>query len=67
MKNIELTKFYRRLHRLQVRIIQEAIGIDSELQRRLNDSDDILDDYELEMEVQFCLKEDSDNIIAEPP
>ena len=71
MKNSKLIKFNKQLHLFQDRIIKEAKKIDSELIKRVNDKDDELDDYEIDLQVSFYLKdddpdyrEDQDNIIA---
>lgn len=60
-----------RLSILQDKLLKEAINLDSELKKRVDDSNDILDDYEIELNLEFYLKEDdkeykedADNIIA---
>ncbi len=70
MQNNELLKFNNQLHLFQDRIIKEAKKLDSELVKRVEDENDELEDYEIELELSFYLKEDDkeykeddDNII----
>lgn len=60
-----------RLLKLQEKILKETIKIDEELLKRFEDENDLLDDYEIEFELKFILKEDdkefkedNDNFIA---
>ena len=54
----ELRVFNQRLTNLQDKIFKEAVKIDSELRARVEDENDPLDDYEIELYVAFHLKED---------
>ena len=58
IEKIQLLKLNLRLEKLQSKIIKEAIKLDRELSKRVADKEDILDDYEIELEVNFILKED---------
>ena len=60
----KLQTLNERVQNLQNKYIKEAIKIDSELFKRVQDKEDILDDYELEIVVEFYLKEDEDTIIT---
>lgn len=60
-----------RIHNVQDKIVQEAIKLDRDLKKRCEDKNDVLDDYEIEIEVRFLLKVgdkeysfDDDNILA---
>lgn len=71
MMQEELYKLNSRLQTLQVKLFSEAIKIDSELNNRVINLDDSLDDYELTIEISFFLnendlvyKKDEDNILA---
>ncbi len=64
----ELKILNQRLLKLQEKILKEAIKIDEELLKRVEDKNDLLDDYEIEFELIFILKqsdkefnEDNDN------
>jgi hypothetical protein len=70
-QKVRLLKLNFRLEELQKKIIKEAIKLDIELSKRVNDKTDVLDDYEIELELRFILKEDDksfkkddDNFIA---
>jgi hypothetical protein len=54
----ELRILNERLLKLQEKIIKEAIKIDMELSKRVANKEDVLDDYEIELEINFILKED---------
>ena len=58
LQKIQLLKLNLRLQKLQEKIIKEALKLDMELSKRVNDKTDILDDYEIELEINFILKED---------
>lgn len=67
----ELKILNQRLLKLQEKILKEAIKIDEELLKRVEDKNDLLDDYEIEFELIFILKEsdkefneDDDNFIT---
>jgi len=67
----KLIKFNSRLHTLQNKIIKEAKTVDAQLIKRVQDPEDLLDDYELELDISYWLKEDDkdfvedeDNILA---
>ena len=67
----ELKILNQRLLKLQEKILKEAIKIDEELLKRVEDKNDLLDDYEIECELRFILKksdkefnEDDDNFIT---
>ena len=60
----KLQTLNERVQNLQNKYLKEAIKIDSELFKRVQDKEDILDDYELEIVVEFYLKEDEDTIIT---
>ena len=67
----ELKILNQRLLKLQEKILKEAIKIDEELLKRVEDKNDLLDDYEIEFELIFILKqsdkefnEDNDNFIT---
>lgn len=67
----ELCKLNSRLQTLQIKLFSEAIKIDSELNNRVINLDDSLDDYELTLEISFFLnendlayKKDEENILA---
>lgn len=67
----KLKNFNMRLKRLQDILIDEARRFDTLLKQRVADVDDLLDDYEIELLVYFCLQEDDptydeneDNIIT---
>jgi hypothetical protein len=47
-----------RLKILQDRLIAEVLNLDRELKLRVADENDILDDYEIELQLSFFLKED---------
>ena len=53
----ELKILNQRLLKLQEKILKEAIKIDEELLKRVEDKNDLLDDYEIEFELIFILKE----------
>jgi len=57
----KLQTLNERVQNLQNKYIKEAIKIDSELLKRVQDKEDILDDYELKIYVEFYLKEDDPN------
>ena len=66
----ELLKLNNRLHLFQKRIIKEVKKLDSELAKRVEDDNDELEDYEIDLELSFYLKvddteykEEDDNII----
>jgi len=66
----ELLRFNNQLHLFQNRIIKEAKKLDSDLAKRIEDKNNKLQDYEIELELSFYLKEDDkeykrddDNII----
>ena len=66
----ELLKLNNRLHLFQNKIIKEAKKLDSELIKRVEDENDELEDYEIDLELSLYLKEDDkeykeddDNII----
>ncbi len=61
----ELQKLNLRLQKLQEKIIKEALKLDMELSKRVNDKADILDDYEIELELRFILKEDDKEFKAD--
>jgi len=52
-----------RLKNLETKLLSEALKLDEELSRRVANKDDILDDYEIEIELQFYLKENDVPII----
>lgn len=58
LQKIQLLRLNLRLEELQSKIIKEALKLDMELSKRINDKTDILDDYEIELELRFILKED---------
>lgn len=60
-QKIRLLKLNFRLEELQKKIIKEAIKLDIELSKRVNDKTDILNDYEIEIELRFILKKDDEN------
>ena len=47
----------QRLLNLQEKILMEAIKIDLNLSTRVKNKEDALDDYEIELELRFILKE----------
>jgi len=47
----KLIEFNSRLHTLQNRVIKEAKTVDAQLIKRVQDPEDLLDDYELELEM----------------
>ncbi len=53
----ELLKFNKKLDLFQNRISKEVKKIDKELSKRVYDKSDELDDYEIELEITFWLKE----------
>ncbi len=68
---VQLRALNARLHNLQKKLIKEAINLDQALLTRLADSNDSLHDYEIEIIINFYLKEsdqeykdDKDNIIT---
>ena len=50
-----------RLKKLQHKLLGEAIKLDSELKKRVDDANDVLYDYEIEWVIDFYLKEDDKN------
>lgn len=60
----ELKVLNERLLKLQEKIIIEAIKIDLNLSNRVKNKEDVLDDYEIELELRFILKE-NDNEFKE--
>ncbi len=58
LQKIQLLKLNLRLEELQSKIIKEALNLDMELSKRVNDKTDVLDDYEIELELRFILKKD---------
>ena len=60
-EQLELINLNSRLQLLQEKIIIEAIKIDLNLSNRVKNNDDVLYDYELELEIKFLLKEDDIN------
>ncbi|RBQ32049.1 hypothetical protein CRU92_04575 [Arcobacter sp. FW59] len=67
----ELQLVNKRLKKLQDTLLSEAMKIDKELSKRVEDKNDILDDYEIEIKISFILKdsdpkykENDDNIIT---
>ena len=65
LQKIQLLKLNLRLQNLQEKIIKEALKLDMELSKRVNDKTDILDDYEIELEINFILKEDDKEFKAD--
>jgi len=62
----ELQILNTRLKNLETKLLSEALKLDEELSRRVANKDDILDDYEIEVELQFYLKEnDVPTILSE--
>ena len=64
-QKINLLKLNLRLENLQEKIIKEAVKLDIELSKRVADETDILDDYEIEFELCFILKEDDKEFKAD--
>ena len=67
----ELYELNLRLQTIQDKLLKEVIKLDNELIQRVENSNDILDDYELEIEISVFLnendpsyKKDEDNILA---
>jgi hypothetical protein len=67
----KLIEFNSRLHTLQNKVIKEAKTVNAQLIKRVQDTEDLLDDYELELDISYWLKEDDkdfvedeDNILA---
>ena len=58
LQKIKLYKLNLRLEELQSKIIKEALKLDMELSKRVANKEDTLDDYEIEFELRFILKED---------
>jgi hypothetical protein len=58
IKQEELKKINDRLKNLQDKLLAEAVTLDKELLKRVQDVDDPLDDYEIELVISFFLKED---------
>ena len=54
----ELRDLNAKLKKLQAKLLREAIAIDTQLRERVADVDDVLNDYEIELQVSFLLKED---------
>ena len=50
-KKRKLIKFNSRLRTLQNKVIKEAKTVDAQLIKRVQDPEDLLDDYELELEM----------------
>ncbi|MFP4333512.1 MAG: hypothetical protein ACLFQJ_09440 [Campylobacterales bacterium] len=57
----QLRALNNRLSSLQNKYLKEAIVLDKALIKRVEDKEDILEDYELEIQVCFYLKEDHSN------
>ena len=64
-QKVRLLKLNLRLQNLQEKIIKEALKLDIELSKRVADKEDILDDYEIEFELCFILKEDDKEFKAD--
>lgn len=67
----QLQKLNLRLKNMQDKILKEIEILDSQLIKRVEDKNDFLDDYELEVNISFYIKEndvnykeDEDNIIT---
>lgn len=67
----ELQTINQKLKVLQDKLLSEAINLDKALHVRVQDKNDVLDDYEIELHLSFILKEnheafkeDSDNFIT---
>ena len=67
----ELQSLNIRLKNLQDKLIKEAIKIDKDLIYKLSNKDDLLEDYEIELEIKFVLnenhpsyKKDDDNFLT---
>lgn len=67
----KLLNLNTRLKKLQDKIYNEAINLDKQLLKRVADKNDILYDYEIEIDITFYLKEndknyyeDKDNIVT---
>jgi hypothetical protein len=58
IQKVRLLKLNLRLQNLQEKIIKEAVKLDIELSKRVAYKEDILDDYEIELELRFILKEE---------
>jgi len=54
----KLKQINKRLTELQEKILYEAVAIDKELIKRVQNKEDPLDDYEIEYKIDFVLKED---------
>jgi hypothetical protein len=70
-KYFKLKLFNSRIYKIQNKVINECINLDEMLQKRVSNKDDLLNDYEIEIEVSFVLKKNhkkykknSDNIIT---
>ncbi|NBL01071.1 MAG: hypothetical protein EOM50_24360, partial [Erysipelotrichia bacterium] len=55
---VQLRMINQRLKTLQETLLGEAIALDKALQVRLKNPHDCLDDYEIELQIRFYLKED---------
>ena len=71
MTGEKLQQLNNRLIELEKKLLKEVITIDNELYQKVINSNDILDDYELEIAISFFLnenhpsyKKDEDNILA---
>ena len=67
----ELLKFNNRVHNFHTKVQKEASLIAAQLSKRVKDSEDALEDYEMKMKISFYLKkedeefdEDADNILV---
>ena len=52
----ELKVLNQRLLKLQEKILKEAVKLDTKLAKRVKNKTDLLDDYEIEFELTFILK-----------
>lgn len=61
----DLKKINTRLKDTQDTLLSEAIKLDQVLKLRVADDNDILDDYEIELQIDFYLKEDDESYIED--
>jgi hypothetical protein len=59
----ELEILNARLKNLGTKLLSETITIDTQLSKRVEDKNDILDDYELEIRLEFYLKNEDTMLI----
>lgn len=64
-EGVSLRAINEKLKTLQDKLLAEAISLDSALRVRVEDTNDPLDDYEIELRILFCLKENHPNFIED--